>query len=122
MSGVVYYTWFEVAWLIKLRTFLKGRLKLYSDFVLQISCFIAILLYCTGFYWFGRFLLGLVWKYLGKGVAHGIWFNRSLYIEQLVLLTVLHYISPLNSLVSDLSIEIDRNSTESCNTTKTSFG
>ena len=53
-SGVVYYTWFEVAWLIKLRTFLKGRLKLYSDFVLQISCFIAILL------WLYRFLL--VWK------------------------------------------------------------
>ena len=43
-SGVVHYAWFEVAWLIKLRTVLKGRFKIYVDLCLQILCFIAILL------------------------------------------------------------------------------
>ena len=43
-SGVVYYTWFEVAWLIKLRTVLKGRLKIYVICVCRFC--VLLLFYC----------------------------------------------------------------------------
>ena len=88
-SGVVYYAWFEEAWLIKLRTFLKGRLK-YMWF-----CFADSVFYC--YFIVIASVLYKVWKVTprvgvdltGQRCSSRVWFNRFLYIEKSVFFTVL---------------------------------